>query len=137
MTEAHAHVDKPEPRWQALLAMAAVGGVYLALPRELVGPTWLLPTVIAILLAPTIVTHRMGQYSLNHALGIVNNGIITVALIGSVSLLVATMASHKEAPLRLLRSGAELWLTNVLVFSLGNRLRVAAFNVQRRGGTQR
>jgi hypothetical protein len=119
MTEAHDHVDKPEPRWQALLAMAAVGGVYLALPRELViGPTWLLPTVIAVLLAPTIVTHRMGRHSFNHALGIVNNGIITVALIGSVSLLVATLASHKQAPLRLLRSGAELWLTNVLVFSL-------------------
>jgi hypothetical protein len=119
MTEAHTHVDKPEPRWQALLAMAAVGGVYLALPRELViGPTWLLPTVIAVLLAPTIVTHRMGRHSFNHALGIVNNGIITVALIGSVSLLVATLASHKQAPLRLLRSGAELWLTNVLVFSL-------------------
>ena len=119
MTEAHAHVDKPEPRWQALLAMAAVGGVYLALPRELViGPTWLLPTVIAVLLAPTIVTHRMGRHSFNHALGIVNNGIITVALFGSVSLLVATLASHKQAPLRLLRSGAELWLTNVLVFSL-------------------
>lgn len=119
MTEAHAHVDKPEPRWQALLAMAAVGGIYLALPRELViGPTWLLSTVIAVLLAPTIVTHRMGRHSFNHALGIVNNGIITVALIGSVSLLVATLASHKQAPLRLLRSGAELWLTNVLVFSL-------------------
>jgi hypothetical protein len=119
MTEAHAHVDKPEPRWQALLAMAAVGGIYLALPRELViGPTWLLPTVIAVLLAPTIVTHRMGRHSFNHALGIVNNGIITVALIGSVSLLVATLGSHKQAPLRLLRSGAELWLTNVLVFSL-------------------
>jgi len=119
MTEADAHMDKPEPRWQALLAMAAVGGVYLALPRELViGPTWLLPTVIAVLLAPTIVTHRMERHSFNHALGIVNNGIITVALIGSVSLLVATLASHKEAPLRLLSSGAELWLTNVLVFSL-------------------
>ena len=116
---ADAQVDKPEPRWQALLAMAAVGGVYLALPRDLVvGPTWLLPTVIAVLLAPTIVTHRMGRHSFNHALGIVNNGIITVALIGSVSLLVATLASHKQAPLRLLRSGAELWLTNVLVFSL-------------------
>jgi hypothetical protein len=119
MTEAHAHVDKPEPRWQALLAMAAVGGVYLALPRELViGPTWLLPTLIAVLVAPTIVTHHMGRHSFNHALGIVNNGIITVALIGSVSLLVATLASHKQAPLRLLRSGAELWLTNVVVFSL-------------------
>jgi len=119
MTEADAHMDKPEPRWQALLAMAAVGGVYLALPRELViGPTWLLPTVIAVLLAPTIVTHRMERHSFNHALGIVNNGIITVALIGSVTLLVATLASHREAPLRLLSSGAELWLTNVLVFSL-------------------
>jgi hypothetical protein len=119
MTEAHAHVDKPEPRWQALLAMAAVGGIYLALPRELViGPTWLLPTAIGVLLAPPIVTHRMGRHSFNHALGIVNNGIITVALIGSVSLLAATLASHKQAPLRLLRSGAELWLTNVLVFSL-------------------
>ena len=45
--------------------------------------------------------------------------------------------SERQAPLRFLRSGAELWLTNVLVFSLGNRLRVAAFNVRRRGGTQR
>jgi hypothetical protein len=119
MADAHAHVDKPEPRWQALLAMAAVGGIYLALPREVIlGPTWLLPTIIAVSLAPTIVAHRMGRHSLNHALGILNNGIITVALIGSVSLLVATLASHEQAPLRLLRSGAELWLTNVLVFAL-------------------
>jgi hypothetical protein len=119
MTDAHPPVDKPEPRWQALLAIAAVGGVYLALPKELlIGPTWLLPAVIVVLLAPTIATHRMGRHSLNHALGILNNGIITVALIGSVSLLVATLASHKQAPLRLLRSGAELWLTNVLVFAL-------------------
>src|SRR5882762_8128970 len=113
MAEAHAREDKPEPRSQALLAMAAVGGVYLALPRELlIGPTWLLPTAIALLLAPTIVTHRIGRHSFNHALGIVTNGIITVALIGSVSLLVATLASHKQAPLRLLRSGAELWAQN-------------------------
>jgi len=119
MADGHAHLDKPEPRWQALLAMAAVGGVYLALPRELIlGPTWLLPTIIAASLAPTIVAHRMGRHSLNHALGIMNNGIITVALIGSVSLLVATLASHKQAPLLLLRSGAELWLTNVVVFAL-------------------
>jgi hypothetical protein len=76
------------------------------------------------------------RHSFGHSLGIVNNGIITVALIGSVSLLVGTLASHKEPPLRLLRSGAELWLTNVLVFSLGNRLRVAAFNARRRGESE-
>jgi hypothetical protein len=61
----------------------------LALPRELIlGPTWLLPTIIAVSLAPTTVAHRMGRHPLNHALGIVNNGIITVALIGSLSLLI-------------------------------------------------
>jgi len=36
------HLDKPEPRWQALLAFIAVGGIYLALPDSLtVGPAWL------------------------------------------------------------------------------------------------
>ena len=40
-----------------------------------------------------------GAAFVQHALGMVNNGIITVALIGSVSLLVATLASHEQAPL--------------------------------------
>jgi len=113
------HVDKPEPRWQALVALVAVGGIYLALPRHLVvGPTWLLPVIIVVLIVPTVVTHRMGRHSLNHTLGIVISAIMTLALIGSVTLLVTTLPSHNEAPLRLLGSGAALWLTNVLVFAL-------------------
>ena len=45
MSKTGGHIDKPEPRWQALLALIAVGGIYLALPRSLVvGPAWLLPT---------------------------------------------------------------------------------------------
>jgi len=113
------YVDRTEPRWQALLAFLAVGGVYLALPEELIiGPTWLLPAIIAISLVPTIVTHRTGRHSLNHALGIFINSVITAALMGSVALLVSTLPSHKEAPLQLLLSGAALWLTNVLVFAL-------------------
>jgi len=113
------HVDKPEPRWQAPLALAAVAGIYLALPKTLVvGPTWLLPAIIGGLLAPTIVAHRTGRHSLNHALGIVNGSIITIALIASVFLLIRTLPSHQEPPTRLLLSGAELWLTNVLVFAL-------------------
>jgi hypothetical protein len=113
------HIDKPEPRWQAILALLAIGGIYLALPRWfIVGPTWLLPGVIVVLLAPTIMTHRTGRQSLNHALGILINAIITIALIGSVVLLVTTLPSHKEEPLRLLGSGAALWFTNVLVFAL-------------------
>ena len=119
MTNQHAHIDKPEPRWQALLAFLAVGAIYLALPRSLIfGPTWLLPTLIVALLVPTVVSHRTGKRSLNRALGILINGLTTLALIGSVILLVRALPSHKETALALLRSGGLLWLTNVIVFAL-------------------
>ena len=112
-------IDKPEPRWQALLAFLAIGAIYLALPHTLVvGPIWLLPTVIVVLLVPTVVSHRMGRHSLNRALGTIINGITTLALIGSVILLVRALPSHRETPLQLLRSGGLLWLTNVIVFAL-------------------
>ena len=119
MTVSPDRIDKPEPRWQALLALIAVGCIYAALPPWfIVGPVWLLPAIIAVLLVPTITTHRMGHHSLNHALGIIINAIITLALIGSVGLLVRTLPGQKQAPLPLLLSGAELWLANVLVFAL-------------------
>ncbi len=119
MSDSTEHVDKPEPRWQVILALIAVGCIYAALPPWFtVGPTWLLPVLIVVLLIPTVVSHRMGRHSLNHALGIVINAIITLALMGSVVLLVGAIPVHKEAPLSLLLSGAELWLTNVLVFAL-------------------
>jgi len=112
-------VDKPEPRWQAILAFVAVAGIYLALPRSLiVGPTWLLPTLIGVLLVPTVVSHRLGRLSLNRILGFAISSIITIALISSVVLLVHALPSHKEPPIQLLFSGALLWLTNVIVFAL-------------------
>jgi hypothetical protein len=119
MAKARSHIDKPEPRWQALLALLAVGGTSFALPPWLsAGPRWLLPLLILILLAPTVVAHRMGRHSLNHGLGILISAIITCALISSVVLLVLALPAHKESPLALLRSGALLWLSNVLVFAL-------------------
>ena len=99
--------------------MLAIGGIYLALPRDLViGPVWLLPTMIIVLLAPTVVSHRLGRQSLNRTLGIVISGITTLALIGSVILLVRTLPAHRESPMQLLRSGGLLWLTNIIVFAL-------------------
>jgi hypothetical protein len=113
------HIDKPEPRGQALLAFLAIGAIYLALPRDLViGPIWLLPSVIVVLLVPTVVSHRVGRHSLNRGLGMVINGITTLALIGSVILLVRVLPSQRGTPLQLLRSGGLLWLTNVIVFAL-------------------
>ena len=119
MTRSSEHIDKPEPRGQAVLAFLAISAIYLALPRDLVvGPTWLLPSVIVVLLVPTVVSHRVGRHSLNRILGFVINGITTVALIGSVILLVRALPGHRESPLQLLRSGGLLWLTNVIVFAL-------------------
>jgi hypothetical protein len=119
MSASPQHIDKPEPRGQALLAVLAIGGIYLALPPNLVlGPIWLLPTLIVILLAPTVLSHRVGRYSLNRTLGMIINGITTLALIGSVILLVRTLPAHRSSPLQLLRAGGLLWLTNVIVFAL-------------------
>jgi hypothetical protein len=119
MTAAPEHIDKPEPRGQAVLAFLAICAIYLALPRDLVvGPIWLLPTLIVVLLVPTVVSHRVGKQSLNRTLGFVINGITTLALIGSVILLVRALPGHRESPVRLLRSGGLLWLTNVIVFAL-------------------
>jgi hypothetical protein len=113
------HIDKPEPRWQAVLAFLAISAIYLALPRDLiVGPIWLLPTLIVVLLVPTVVSHRVGKLSLNRILGFTISGFTTLALIGSVILLVRTLPSHRESSLQLLRSGGLLWLTNVIVFAL-------------------
>jgi hypothetical protein len=119
VTNQHDHIDKPEPRWQALLAFLAIAAIYLALPRNLIiGPVWLLPTLIVVLLIPTVISHRIGKRSLNRALGNLINGITTLALIGSIVLLVRALPSHQETPLALLRSGGLLWLTNVIVFAL-------------------
>src|ERR1700726_4792668 len=99
MPDQHDHIDKPEPRWQALLAFLAVGAIYLALPSDLIiGPTWFLPTLIVVLLIPTVISHRTGKRSLNRALGLLINAITTLALMASVGLLVRALPSHKESP---------------------------------------
>lgn len=119
MTASPEHIDRPEPRGQAVLAFLAICAIYLALPRNLVlGPIWLLPTLIVVLLVPTVVSHRVGKQSLNRTLGFVINGITTLALIGSVILLVRALPAHREPPVQMLRSGGLLWLTNVIVFAL-------------------
>jgi hypothetical protein len=119
MSRSAPHIDKPEPFGQAIAAVLAIGAIYLALPRNVVvGPIWLLPTVIVVLLVPTVVSHRVGKQSLNRTLGFIINGITTLALIGSVILLVRLLPTHRESPLQLLRSGGLLWLTNVIVFAL-------------------
>ncbi len=107
-----------EPRWPAVLALLAVGGLRLALPESLsAGPGWLLIALVALLLIPTIWSRRMGLDLLNKVLGYIVTSIVTADMIWSLWLLVAALPSHKESPQDLLRSAAALWITNILVFA--------------------
>lgn len=111
--------NQPEPRWQALVAAVAVGGLYTALPESLiVGPRWLFLSVVVALLVPTVLSHIARRNRINRILGLTVNAVITVAMIASVALLIGALPAHKETPVQLLLSAAALWITNILVFAL-------------------
>ena len=107
-----------EPRWPAMLALFAVGGLRLALPESLsAGPAWLLIVLVAVLMIPTVWARYRGMDSMNRILGYVLTSIVTLDMVWSLYLLIAALPSHKEAPPDLLRSAAALWLANILVFA--------------------
>jgi hypothetical protein len=109
----------PEPRWQALVAAVAAGGIYLALPPGLtVGPRWVFPTVIGSLLVATVASHRVGHHHLDRILGFTLTSLITAQMIASLCLLVSALPAHREQPTELLVSAGSLWITNILVFAL-------------------
>lgn len=107
-----------EPRWPAMLALLAVGGLRLALPEPLsVGPSWLLIAVVALLMIPTVWARYQGLDLINKILGYVLTSIVTIDMVWSLGLLIGALPSHKEAPQDMLRSAAALWLANILVFA--------------------
>src|SRR5262249_20078641 len=109
----------PEPRWPAFIAIVAIGGLYTALPSSLiVGPRWVYPVVLLLLLIPTYVMHLMKYHAIDRVLGFAVSGVITVALIAAVILLIIALPQHTETPQELLTSAGSLWMTNVLVFAL-------------------
>ena len=108
-----------EPRWPAVVAVVAVGGLYTALPGPLtMGPRWLFPSLVLALLIPTIISYHTGRHQLNTLFGFAVDGVLTIGLMISVALLIAALPAHKETPEELLVSAASLWITNILVFAL-------------------
>jgi len=109
----------PEPRWPAFIAILAVGGLYAALPRYLiVGPQWLFPVIVLVLLVPTVISHGTGHHRINKIFGFTVNVVITIGMIASIILLIRALPTHKESPTDLLLSATFLWLTNIMVFGL-------------------
>lgn len=109
---------RPEPRWPALLAMLAAGGLYWALPSHLsVGPDWLVFAAVIALAIPTVITHRAGKHTWNQVFGYLMLSAITLALLASLVVLMMGLPSHRDSPLLLLRAAASLWSSNILVFA--------------------
>lgn len=109
---------RTEPRWPAMLALLAVGGLRLALPEALsVGPRWLLLVVVGLLLIPTVWARFRENDKLNQRFGYLLNAIVTIDMVWSLGLLIAALPAHKQSPGALLRSAAALWIANILVFA--------------------
>lgn len=108
-----------EPRWPVVVALVAVGGIYMALPEYLImGPRWLLLGVVSVLSVPALISHHTGKNQLNLVLGYVISGVITSALLISLFFLINALPRHEESASALLRSAVILWLTNIVVFGL-------------------
>jgi hypothetical protein len=108
-----------EPRWPAALAIVALGGLYAVMPESLLpgGSRLILPSLVALLLVPTIISYRKGNRGLNEALGYVLNGVVTAAMVWSLARLIGDLLEHRGTPQRLLLAAAALWLANILVFA--------------------
>jgi hypothetical protein len=111
-------VKTAQPVWSAVVAVLAVGGLHLSLPESLTfGPSWLLLAAVSVLLVPVILARMRGSFDLNQRLGYLLLGVVTAAMLWSLSLLVLSLPKHTLAPGTLLRSAAALWVTNILVFA--------------------
>ncbi len=106
----------------ATAAALLVGLLYLALPPEIVlGPRWLPLVLEVVLLTPPILGLFTDRGYLPHrwsrALALALLVVMTISLLGSVALLIINLPKIPAGG-ELLRSGALIWILNVLVFSV-------------------
>ncbi len=108
-----------EARWPVLFALLALGLLNFALPPTLIlGPRWVVLAVLAVLAVPTVIAHRARRTTLTRDLGFAMSGVVTLALMGSLALLLGGLPQKRETPAELAKSAACLWIANVLVFAI-------------------
>jgi uncharacterized membrane protein len=117
--------DKTEevvvPGVTAFIGILVTGLLYLVLPANLViGPNWLLLVIEMVFVVPLAIDF-LTAWNLSHAvrrmLVLVPLTVSTLALTVGVALLILSLPTDTHAT-NLLRTGALLWIFNILVFAL-------------------
>ena len=113
-----------EARWPVALAVIAAVALQVAVPDRLaIGPRWLLPGLVAALLAILTIANpgRINQDRLwLRWASLTLVGVASIANTWSAGALIYGLVQRTEGPSAgpLLGTGGAIWLTNVLVFAL-------------------
>ena len=114
----HPDIERPEPRWPAVLAVFASAALHLTLPQRMrAGPPWLLASMVVLLVAVAWTSRRAGLHAINDWMGYSIVALLTAGLLYGVGALLIELVRHTEPAPDLLRSATVLWVTNVLVFA--------------------
>lgn len=110
-------------RWAALIGALILGGLFAALPEHItLGFGWIpLILIVIIVLAisfPYLIRHPFSP-STTRILSLIILGVVTLALVGAVSLMIYTLPNRNQSQAgTLLRTAGLLWCANILVFAL-------------------
>src|SRR5579863_4076621 len=114
-----------EARWHASLAVVAAMLLYVTLPPRLtIGPVWAAPAIVLALLVPLsiLAPRRHRETRRTRFWSILLIAIVNFFNLTSVLLLVGGLFRPEKAALHsaalLLRTGGQVWATNILVFAL-------------------
>ena len=125
MQQSNEPQPREEPRWHAAVAVLAALALYITLPnRFIVGPAWVLPLLILVILVPLLIfaPNRLAETPLQRWLSIANVVLLNAFNIATVVLLLAAILTTKFhrniSGEDLLVAAVEIWLTNVIVYAL-------------------
>ncbi len=108
-------------RWYATVTVLLAVALYALLPpRYTVGPVWVAPVLVLIVLVPLLIMRfRSARWGAQRTASIVLIAIVNFFNAASVVLLVYyILTSRHMTGVELLTTGAQIWITNILVFAL-------------------
>jgi hypothetical protein len=111
-------VERPEPRWPAILASFSAVALHFALPAALrVGPPWVLAIVVVVLAIAAQIFRWRGWHRQNSWMGYAVLSTLAFGLLYGVGALLVGLVHHAADATAVLRSAAILWVINVIVFA--------------------